>query len=66
MGGQALVQKWGRVSDGGGWLILYQMGGILRPPPPQAKKKKKKNWTNLHSSMMEYDTFNTGSKHYNL
>ena len=40
-GGQALVQKWGQVSDGG-LTIFCQMGG---PPSPQEKKPLKSDLT---------------------
>ena len=35
-GGQALVQKWGQVSDGGDWQNFCQMGG-----PPQSVPQEK-------------------------
>ena len=34
-GGQALVQKWGQVSDGGDWQNFRQMGGTPPSPPPK-------------------------------
>ena len=37
-GGQALVQKRGQVSDGGGdWQNFRRMGGTPAVPPPQEK-----------------------------
>ena len=44
LGRKALVQKRGRVSDGGDWLIFCKMGGPPQPtpsPPTERKKKKK-------------------------